>query len=565
MAVRGRSQDSAGVLGSSITSAGVQGQTSATGQGGVLAAVSSAASNIVALGLRVRHTTSAAPAPGFGVSIQFAGETVGIFERLLGRLMYQWTDAVDATRTSKFQIETVNSAAATVKLEVLGSGQLVLNEYTTSTSFSSGLTSQGLLNVDGSGKVFVTTAPTGTGTVTNVATGTGLTGGPITTTGTISLNTKLAPADSIAGNAGKFLRVNSGATAVEYADVASGGGGGRSYYLNGSVIQGTFAGIVDMKEISPVPVIGTGTDFTINTNGYIESFITDAGDPNKAVIPAGNWNFELWFSVNNSGGSPNFYVELSKYDGVAFTLIATGSANPTNITTTVTTLYITALSVPLTTLLLTDRLAVRVFVNHGGGSRVVTLHTQGPHLSQIITDFPSGITSLNGLTAFVQNFATPGTAGTAPNWSSALDTHTLNIPLASTASVTAGLISNTQYSNLKTGSCGVTFDGGGQVVQTKIAYVQMPYNGTLGAWSMVADQTGACTIAVSKSTFAGFPPTSAVYSVNPAISAGFQTATAPGAYNSGMATVTAGDVLKFEISAITSITWVNLSISIAKS
>jgi hypothetical protein len=565
VAVRGRSQDSAGVLGSSITSAGVQGQTSATGQGGVLAAVSSAASNIVALGLRVRHTTSAAPAPGFGVSIQFAGETVGIFERLLGRLMYQWTDAVDATRTSKFQIETVNSAAATVKLEVLGSGQLVLNEYTTSTSFSSGLTSQGLLNVDGSGKVFVTTAPTGTGTVTNVATGTGLTGGPITTTGTISLNTKLAPADSIAGNAGKFLRVNSGATAVEYADVASGGGGGRSYYLNGSVIQGTFAGIVDMKEISPVPVIGTGTDFTINTNGYIESFITDAGDPNKAVIPAGNWNFELWFSVNNSGGSPNFYVELSKYDGVAFTLIATGSANPTNITTTVTTLYITALSVPLTTLLLTDRLAVRVFVNHGGGSRVVTLHTQGPHLSQIITDFPSGITSLNGLTAFVQNFATPGTAGTAPNWSSALDTHTLNIPLASTASVTAGLISNTQYSNLKTGSCGVTFDGGGQVVQTKIAYVQMPYNGTLGAWSMVADQTGACTIAVSKSTFAGFPPTSAVYSVNPAISAGFQTATAPGAYNSGMATVTAGDVLKFEISAITSITWVNLSISIAKS
>jgi hypothetical protein len=278
-----------------------------------------------------------------------------------------------------------NSAISEI-LKVNDSGQLSLSEYNTATAFqgSSG-TSVGVLNVDNTGKVFV-------------------------------------------GSGG-----------------GGGGGGGRSYYLNGSVIQGNFAGILDMRQMSPVPVIGTGTDFTINTNGYIKSFITDAGDPNKAVIPAGNWNFELWFSVNNTGGSPSFYVELSKYDGAAFTLIATGSANPTNITTTATTLYITALGVPQTPLLLTDRLAVRVFVNHGGGGRVVTLHTQGPHLSQIITDFPSGITSLNGLTAFVQNFATPGTTGTAPNWSSALDTHTLNIPLASVASVTAGLISKTEY------------------------------------------------------------------------------------------------------------------------
>lgn len=162
VAVRGRSQDSAGVLGSSVTSSGVQGQTSATGQGGILAAVASAASNIIALGLRVRHTTSAAPAPGFGVSIQFAGETTTIFERLLGRLMYQWTDAVDASRTSKFQVETVDNATPSVNLEVLGSGQLILNKYTTSTSFG-GLTSVGVLNVDNTGKVFVTPAPTGTG------------------------------------------------------------------------------------------------------------------------------------------------------------------------------------------------------------------------------------------------------------------------------------------------------------------------------------------------------------------------------------------------------------------
>ena len=57
----------------------------------------------------------------------------------------------------------------------------------------------------------------------------------------------------------------------------------------------------------------------------------------------------------------------------------------------------------------------------------------------------SGITTLNTLTAATQTFATPGTTGNAPNWSSVTDTHTLNIPMAATASVTAGLISKTQY------------------------------------------------------------------------------------------------------------------------
>ncbi len=63
----------------------------------------------------------------------------------------------------------------------------------------------------------------GSGTVTSVATGTGLTGGTITGTGTIALDSKLSPADSLTGNSLKFLRVNAGETAVEYATVSGGG------------------------------------------------------------------------------------------------------------------------------------------------------------------------------------------------------------------------------------------------------------------------------------------------------------------------------------------------------
>jgi hypothetical protein len=56
----------------------------------------------------------------------------------------------------------------------------------------------------------------------------------------------------------------------------------------------------------------------------------------------------------------------------------------------------------------------------------------------------AGITSLNGLSGVSQTFAI-GTSGTAPAFNSATTVHTLNIPMASTATVTAGLLSKTDY------------------------------------------------------------------------------------------------------------------------
>lgn len=72
-----------------------------------------------------------------------------------------------------------------------------------------------------------------------------------------------------------------------------------------------------------------------------------------------------------------------------------------------------------------------------------------------------GITSLNGLSGATQTFATPGTTGTAPAFVSTGTTHTLNIPLASAGSVTAGLISKTDYDtfNGKIGGVGFTLTG----------------------------------------------------------------------------------------------------------
>ena len=221
----------------------------------------------------------------------------------------------------------------------------------------------------------------------------------------------------------------------------TGGGASVSYYLNGSVSQGTIGGVA-YKEINSVPVIGAGTDFTINANGYIAQFITDVGDPNKLLIPAGNWNFETYFNASSGGGSPRFYIELYKYDGTNFTLIASNSANPEYITGgTNVDLYFSALAIPQTTLLATDRLAVRFYVIHSG--RTITMHTENSNLSQIITTFSTGLTALNGLTSQTQNFAV-GTSGSDFNISSVTDTHTFNLPTASASN--RGALSSTNWS-----------------------------------------------------------------------------------------------------------------------
>jgi hypothetical protein len=266
---------------------------------------------------------------------------------------------------------------------------------------------------------------------------------PVTSAGTLTVVG--------AGNATQYVR-GDGALAT-LPTSGTGGGASVSYYLNGSVNQGTIGGVT-YYEMNRTPIIGAGTDFTRNTNGYISSFLTDAGDPALLAIPAGNWNFETYFSASSGGGSPTFYLELYKYDGTTFTLIASNSGSPklindgTNIEA-----YFSALAVPQTTLTLTDRLAIRIYVNTSG--RTITLHTENGHLCQVITTFTTGLTALNGLTSQVQYFAT-GTAGTNFNILSAVDTHTFNLPTAS--AVNRGALSSADWTtfNSKIGGTGTS-------------------------------------------------------------------------------------------------------------
>ena len=251
---------------------------------------------------------------------------------------------------------------------------------------------------------------------------------------------------SITRTAGKdsiIFYVGNSRYAIKDSVGTGGGGGGAavSYYLNG----GTAASVGTYYQMSNTAVVGTNADFSLAGNGLISQWLTDVGNPNQLQIAAGNWNFEMYMSASSNGGTPAFYVELLKYDGSTFTSIATSSAAPENIDGgTIINLYLTSLAIPQTTLLSTDRLAVRVYIVNSVGGRTITMHTQDSHLCQIITNFSSGISALNGLTSTTQTFSVDSSNSTFKITSSGTN-HTFNIPNASASGVTRGLISNTQY------------------------------------------------------------------------------------------------------------------------
>jgi hypothetical protein len=296
------------------------------------------------------------------------------------------------------------------------------------------------------------TISAGSGTVTSVGhtmpSAFSVTGSPVTTSGTLAVTG--------AGLATQYVR---GDGQLANFPTTSGGGSSVSYYLNGSINQGTIGGST-YYQMSKTAVFGAGTDFTRTNaqgNGLIAQFITDVNDPNVLLVPGGNFNLELYFSASSSGGTPSFYVELYKYDGTTFTLLATDVATPEGITQgTVIDAYFTALAVPATTMALTDRLALRVFVTTSG--RTLKLHTEDSHLSQVITTLSTGVNAINGLTSQVQNLAT-GTAGSDFAISSTGSTHTFNLPTASAAN--RGALSSADWStfNGKQNSIGLTTVG----------------------------------------------------------------------------------------------------------
>ena len=149
----------------------------------------------------------------------------------------------------------------------------------------------------------------GSGTVTNIATGVGLAGGPITTTGTISLSVPVTVAGGGTGLAAmgsplQVLRVNAGGTALEYATPTGTSGGTVTSVATGTGLTGgpiTAAGTIALAV--PVAVANGGTGLTAMGTALqvlrVNSGATGLEFATPAVVTPGGAGGD--FQLNNSG------------------------------------------------------------------------------------------------------------------------------------------------------------------------------------------------------------------------------------------------------------------------
>lgn len=162
----------------------------------------------------------------------------------------------------------------------------------------------------GNGTGNLTTDPCATGTVTSISQGTGilLSANPIVSTGSVSLATSLQPAATLAGNSLKYLRVNAGETAVEYATVASStpGGSDTQVQFNDAGAFGGDAGFTYNKTTDTLTLAGGLSSATL-TAGAVASGTT------KALI------------VNNGTSSGNIF-EAQDNGTAVFTVADGGNA-----------------------------------------------------------------------------------------------------------------------------------------------------------------------------------------------------------------------------------------------
>ena len=122
------------------------------------------------------------------------------------------------------------------------------------------------------------------GTVTNIATGTGLTGGPITTTGTISL----ANTTVVAGSYGN-------ATTVSQVTINAQGQVTNAVSVAIAISNSAVSGLGTMAIQNSSNVTITGGTINVQTTNHLASTNTTAtfGNASLLLVPQGYINFDL--------------------------------------------------------------------------------------------------------------------------------------------------------------------------------------------------------------------------------------------------------------------------------
>lgn len=276
-------------------------------------------------------------------------------------------------------------------------------------------------------------------------------GSPVTTAGTLAV--------SGAGTTAQYVRGDG--TLANFP--STGGGGGQIFYFNGNVSQGSIGGN-SYFQLGTNANTGPAANFTRATTGVIARFITDVGSPNHTILPSGVWTIDVYLSETGGGANhAQILAKLYTYNGSSFTLIATSPME--EITNgNVPDLYTFTISVPSTVTAATDRIHIEFDIQNTNG-KTVTLYTEASRIGEVHSTYAIGLSSLNGLTANTQTFAT-GTTGTDFGINSSGSVHTFNLPTASASN--RGALSSADWSTFNgklTGNAAIT-----GATKTKITY-----------------------------------------------------------------------------------------------
>ena len=178
----------------------------------------------------------------------------------------------------------------------------------------------------------------------------------------------------------------------------------------------------------------------------------------------------------------------------------------------------------------------------------------------------------NNANTFTFTNNTGGTFNTSFNTVTGLtSTGTINSSIVSATTISATTYNGDGKNLLGVGggrgSFGITIDGGGSAITTGVkGYITVPYNGTITGWDIFGDTTGSIVVDVWKDTFATFPPTVAdtiAGTEKPTLSSAVKNQDTN--LTSWTTSVTAGDIVGFNVDSATTVTRVNLIIYITKS
>jgi len=126
----------------------------------------------------------------------------------------------------------------------------------------------------------------------------------------------------------------------------------------------------------------------------------------------------------------------------------------------------------------------------------------------------------------------------------------------------------TGFDNLSTSAIGYTFNGNGAALTTGLIGVglRVPFDCTINSATLLADQTGSIVVDIWKDSYANYPPTvadSICASAKPTISSGVKSENTT--LTGWTTSVTAGDVLYFNIDSCSTITSCVLILKVTKS